>query len=331
MKIYSAIALCTILFTACSSSSSTPDTSSTPNSSSTTDDTLTTDNMNIGTQDTIKTGLFLDSAVEGIAYATETQSGTTNAEGEFNYIAGEQVTFSIGATEFPAVTASDHVTPVDIAASSATPQAMVTNIARLLQSLDVDGNPDNGITIPAAASVSATALNFDVSTSEFENNPAVVTMVEDSGTGNGGLNTSEAALSHLSDTLAELPTEPESGVSTIDGIWLQTSQTDEVANSEKSRVQLTINGFDTGTATGRLWFEFYIGNDGNPCSTWRNISFNTDSGVFSVPEDGEAFDVAFTQPNGPNTLIVSSGGDTSVYRRLSKRLPAIAWDCSNTD
>ena len=42
---------------------------------------------------TVQTGAFIDSPVEGINFRTETQSGTTNAAGEFQYLAGESVTF----------------------------------------------------------------------------------------------------------------------------------------------------------------------------------------------------------------------------------------------
>jgi hypothetical protein len=46
--------------------------------------------------ETVSTGVFIDSAVEGLQYETSTQSGTTNSLGEYDYLAGETVTFSIG-------------------------------------------------------------------------------------------------------------------------------------------------------------------------------------------------------------------------------------------
>lgn len=308
MKLYLSAALCLVLFTACSSSSSTPD------------------NSDGDDQNSVLTGVFLDSAVEGLAYATETQSGTTNAAGEFNYLAGEQVIFSIGAAQFPGVAAALQVTPVDIGASSATPEAMTTNIARFLQSLDLDGNPNNGITISAdAATNSVSQLNFDVSITDFEDNPEVINLVANSGSVNTSLISAEDANSHLNSILG-------SGItSSIDGIWLQTSQTDADAKDERSRVQITINGFGSGKATGRLWIEFYEGDDGQPCSTWRDFTYVTSTSIFSVPEDGGSMSLNFTQPNGPDRLTAIGEGATSTYRRLDSRLPAIAWDCSNSD
>lgn len=43
-----------------------------------------------------KTGVFVDAIVDGAAYKTATQSGFTNADGEYNYKEGENVKFSLG-------------------------------------------------------------------------------------------------------------------------------------------------------------------------------------------------------------------------------------------
>ena len=62
----------------------------------------------------IISGVLLDSPVINIGYRTETQEGVTNARGEFNYVAGETVTFFIGDLVFPPVPASadDQVTTI---------------------------------------------------------------------------------------------------------------------------------------------------------------------------------------------------------------------------
>lgn len=46
-------------------------------------------------------GVFLDSPVAGINYRTESQSGQTDAQGRFNFVQGETVTFSVGRSLFP--------------------------------------------------------------------------------------------------------------------------------------------------------------------------------------------------------------------------------------
>ncbi len=114
------------------------------------------------TEDLPRSGFLIDSAVQGVDYSTATQSSTTDADGRFTYLPGEQITFSIGAIAFPTVEASDRITPVDLAEGSNDPQATTTNIARLLQSLDRDGNPDNGITIPTEVVSSSALVDFDV-------------------------------------------------------------------------------------------------------------------------------------------------------------------------
>ena len=104
-----------------------------------------------------KTGVFLDSPVINIGYRTETISnGVTNSLGEFNYLQGENITFFIGDLALPSTLATGTVTPLDIANSQDTSNTTVVNIIRLLQTLDKDGNLDNGITITDAAIAAAT-------------------------------------------------------------------------------------------------------------------------------------------------------------------------------
>ena len=43
----------------------------------------------------LQTGVFIDSKVANISYQTDSQSGLTNIHGEFKYIAGESITFSM--------------------------------------------------------------------------------------------------------------------------------------------------------------------------------------------------------------------------------------------
>ncbi|MDF1876061.1 hypothetical protein JHD48_09960, partial [Sulfurimonas sp. SAG-AH-194-I05] len=102
----------------------------------------------------VSTAYFLDSAVVGASYATATQSGVTGAGGAFTYISGETVTFKIGNATIGSISSipSDgKVLPSDIAgvARGVTTTA-VSNIAQFLQSLDDDGDPNNGINISSS-------------------------------------------------------------------------------------------------------------------------------------------------------------------------------------
>ena len=59
-------------------------------------------------------GVFLDSAVMGLAYRTATRSGITDSQGTFEYLPGEVVTFSLGGIEFGSSNGQAEVTPVNL-------------------------------------------------------------------------------------------------------------------------------------------------------------------------------------------------------------------------
>ncbi|WP_299513704.1 hypothetical protein [uncultured Limnohabitans sp.] len=97
----------------------------------------------------VKTGYFIDSAVEGLRYQSGSQSGYTDSNGTFRYEEGQPVTFSIGKLELGSlVVKNSRVFPVDLidgAADESHPT--VSLMAQILQTLDSDGDPSNGITI----------------------------------------------------------------------------------------------------------------------------------------------------------------------------------------
>jgi len=114
--------------------------------------------------------------VEGLDYRTATQSGVTGAGGIFRYVEGETITFSMGETVIGQTAAKERITPVDLvsgASDEANPK--VTNICRLLQSLDRDGMPENGIQIPQQAHnvIINYPVDLNLSTVEFETSSAL--------------------------------------------------------------------------------------------------------------------------------------------------------------
>ena len=117
------------------------------------------------------TGTLLDSAVGGVSYTTSSNiSSLTNINGQFQYRSGDQVTFSVGETVLGEVKGGELITPVELAGTNNTADRRVINIARLLQSLDQDGNPTNGISVsPATRSMLAQqAFKFDIPVTEFQ-------------------------------------------------------------------------------------------------------------------------------------------------------------------
>jgi len=115
------------------------------------------------TSSTVSTGYFIDGAVEGIEYETTSGlTGITNEHGHFDYQAGDEVEFRVGQLVLGSTEVAEDglVTPMNltesVSYSSADLRQMKTGkqlqnqttlMLRLLQSMDADNNPDNGIQI----------------------------------------------------------------------------------------------------------------------------------------------------------------------------------------
>ncbi|HEY3698994.1 MAG TPA: hypothetical protein VGK97_06660 [Spongiibacteraceae bacterium] len=162
------------------------------------------------------TGAFIDSPVENLHYRTATQSGTTDASGHFKYKVGEQIIFSIGAIDFPLIAGQTTITPWDvlphITDAYRTPQyTNLTNMLRLLQTLDRDGDPNNGIQIDDIAH--STAANFSLSFDSSSFDSDVAALVTRSGSGQIQLVSADQALVHFNK--AFLPLQ----LSRLVGVW----------------------------------------------------------------------------------------------------------------
>jgi len=173
-----------------------------------------------GSSDTaaVQNGVFIDSPVVNIGYRTQSQEGVTSSSGEYSYVEGETVTFFIGDLELPPVSATGVVTPLDLAGATDTSNDTVINIIRLLQTLDEDGDADNGITITEIAKNNATQVNFELSVQEFEASTAVTSLVANSGSTNTALISEGAAIAHFEDTLAEEGLDFVANAN-ISGVW----------------------------------------------------------------------------------------------------------------
>ncbi|NMH66621.1 hypothetical protein [Shewanella salipaludis] len=121
----------------------------------------------VSCQDTVLTGVFRDSPVAGIGYQTPSHSGTTSASGEFEFLGGEQISFNIGGITLPAAPAAALITPTELAGGE---EVTETNILQLLQTLDGDGDPENGIQIPAELTLALALANVqaDVTSAGFD-------------------------------------------------------------------------------------------------------------------------------------------------------------------
>jgi hypothetical protein len=98
-----------------------------------------------------KHGIFSSGPmVRGLGFATRTQVGTTGDDSGFWYFPGEMMLFSIGKLEIGHAFAGQRLTPLDIFNSSEPGDVFVSDLARLLLSMDADGELDGTINIAPA-------------------------------------------------------------------------------------------------------------------------------------------------------------------------------------
>ena len=213
------------------------------------------------------TGVFLDSAVINIGYRTETLEGVTNLKGEYSYLAGETVTFFIGDLEFPVTAAKGIVTPLDLAKATNTNNTTVINIIRLLQTLDQDGDPANGLTITDMAISVATQVDFSISESDFQTLPAITSLIANAGQDDSTITelvSTADAVAHFKDSLDENEIEIDLAytVAELEGTSLF------IAEDE-----------------GNGWYYETI-SFSNGLFTWSDSDGEIDSGAYSLLADG---------------------------------------------
>lgn len=172
-----------------------------------------------GTTEQSKTGNFVDSPVSGIQYRTSTFSGVTDMAGSFEYNTNEIIEFSIGSLVLGAAVADSTVTPLELGTLNGSlengaldyqsnRQDRATNTLRLLQTLDSDSYPENGITISENTRNSINSivngnLNFNLDKEEFETQQALLDLLS-LATNTGELVSSEQAIEHFKTTLESL-------------------------------------------------------------------------------------------------------------------------------
>jgi predicted acyl esterase len=133
--------------------------------------------------------------VAGLKYQTPTLAGFTNKRGEFRYRSGEAVTFLVGRL---VLGTSDGAPRLNLAQLvhrvsgniDKLHDPAVTNLARLLQTLDQDGDVENGVTIAPATHdiVGSRVIAFDhppgvhgetpAGPARFDNDPVVMDLLK---------------------------------------------------------------------------------------------------------------------------------------------------------
>ena len=168
----------------------------------------------------VSTGVFIDSAVQGLRFATPSQAGTTDVEGTFQFAPGETVQFFVGDVFLGQAMGARTITPIDLVPGAANElNPTVTNIARFLQTLDDDADLSNGIQIsPTTTELAADqSTNFEQSILDFANDGAIQILVSEltaaTSAGARTLVPAEDAQSHLNASVLAL----------LEGTWAGTT------------------------------------------------------------------------------------------------------------
>ncbi len=267
-----------------------------------------------------QTGTLTDSAVAGVRYETSGgYSGTTDAQGHFLYNVGETVTFKIGDLTLGEITPSGTeatVTPIELATSAAgvVNTDKVTNLLVLLQSLDSDGDPDNGINIPASAATAitgntATSIQLDTDPTSFSSNPNLTSVVQQANGSSATVVSTAQALDHFK----------ENFLNQLAGTWV-------FAPGSEEKIVFRFN--KTGDyIMGEYAPEDDSGGSGIERGTiaWEPTTGEITADNFSVDTNGEwglshPYDEKlFLALEGENTLLVTiKEGDEQEVLRLSR-------------
>lgn len=154
-------------------------------------------------------GVFLDSPVEGLQYLLNDEKRVTDENGTFLYADGASVRFKIGNIELGVTQGDSIITPIDLvpAAEDETAPAVI-NLLRFLQTLDDDGNPENGITITEVIRNLAQNRSVDFNQSQQQFEASVQSLINEltaaTAAGARNLIAAEVAVDHFRGTLADI-------------------------------------------------------------------------------------------------------------------------------
>lgn len=123
----------------------------------------------------VKTGVLVDAAVTGVSFDSGSQKGTTDANGQFKYIADETVSFKLGNINLGNAKASTTLL-LKALNNGVNAQGNLSdttlNRAVFLQTLDSDGDSSNGIQIASSTAdkLKAASIAFDTTPAQFATN-----------------------------------------------------------------------------------------------------------------------------------------------------------------
>lgn len=162
-------------------------------------------------------GKFLHGEVAGLQYESYTwRGGITDPSGQYFYVPGEELTFSVGDVDFGSTAAKQNITPIDLAperVNGIDPAAI--NMTRFLLSIDDDGNSANGVVITEDAREALEGQTLDFDSEDFDAEAEAIVISLDEGeiiseeNGPRTLASAADAESYLLDAVAAIEAEEE--------------------------------------------------------------------------------------------------------------------------
>ena len=250
------------------------------------------------------TGKISDSYIQGLRYTTATQSGTTDANGTFSYLAGETVSFYVGEILIGSTVGKSFITPFDLVPGAInSDDPTIGNLLRFLITLDSDNNPDNGITIAPDVAALTTGLTLDFTMTTGFDAAASTVLSTITGGAKTALIDMGAVKTHVSSTLLSFVQGDYSGTysgvgSMESGVWtinIDASGTitgTSTSSTSTAAINLTGTLYDNGSFT-------LTGTDGATTMTY-NGQFNYLGGLSGTWTNGMS--------TGTFTGNITSGG-----------------------
>ena len=232
---------------------------------------------------TTGTAYYIDSAVEGVKATCGKTVTTTNALGAFTFEEGKNCTFSLGDILLREVDAS-------LLADGAEVKETNINIARILQAMDIDGNPDNGITINTNILDALTKEGITtLPTTEAEMNVIMAVIAS-----NGGREVSVAAAQkHLNSGQGVASTDTESTAIPKCYISEGTPKTEtgitvhavcKGGNTPIDAAHISMNGIEKNIDISGTGINDYLGYGDLKANTEYTVTFSVEVGGKTIEE-----------------------------------------------
>ena len=157
----SLLLVASLIYSGCGSSSSSTDTTSLKSEQSSTQ----SSSLESKSSTKNRSGVFIDAAVAGLSYSClpSTMGGLTTKEGYFTCKEGDTISFYIAQNFIGSSPIKDVITPYDLLDGDG-----AINLAQLLQTLDSDGNVDNGIVIDSDMAGKLLDKEIDFKATDFD-------------------------------------------------------------------------------------------------------------------------------------------------------------------